>query len=362
MGRLSFMNGVGLMAVLLLVGVAVLLGGVALARGMAAPLPTWPQWGTFGDTPAQQWGHLVEVVPVLLACYVGHQNLHPLIPLLVPATPSTMNAVVALALTVAAATFGSISLGTALAFGPDLQVNVLNNLFSDSLRPLLGPTWAGVATAVVRGGYLVSLLGSTLLYVYPLRTCLAQLLCSCYDMAGPALASSSSGGGGGGGGHLSPAGTPAAAAAADEEGLQQPLLTPSSRDAPSATTHGHTAGTTDAAAFEARYFYLLTYSLLTAAAAVAILVPNIWVALSAIGDIATTVEAFIVPGVIAMVVAWAAAKGSSRGRTAASLGDGEAAASMAKPQDWYSYGEGAAGGAVALLGVLLLLNGLLQRS
>jgi hypothetical protein len=283
-----------------------------------------------------------------------------------------MNAVVALALTVAAAVFASISFGTALAFGPDLQVNVLNNLFADSLEPLLGATWAAVATAAVRGGYLLSLLGSTLLYVYPLRTCLAQLLCSCYDMLGGALGSSSSSSSSGrsrGHGHLPAAGAPpdtaavaAAAAVADEEALEQPLLTPSSPGNPSPRTHGDMLEPTNAAAFEDRYFYLLTYTLIAAAAAVAVLVPNIWVALSAIGDIATTVEAFIVPGTIAVVVARAAAMDTNTWRSTTLLNDADGAAAIVKSQDWIFFGEGAAGGAVAVLGVLLLLNGLLQRT
>jgi hypothetical protein len=53
---------------------------------------------------------------------------------------------------------------------------------------------------------------------------------------------------------------------------------------------------------EQRYYYLLTYGLLVVMVLCAIIVPNIWAALSAIGDLASTIQAFIVPGIIAVVL------------------------------------------------------------
>jgi amino acid permease len=392
MDRLSAVNVLGVTANVLLATLAAGLGVAAISQGSAHFPPMWPQWNHLGsNTPTQLIG-VAAVAPVILSSYVGHQGVHPIMPILVPYTPNRMKAVVALSLAVAAVTYMVLSLGSVFAFGEGLSSNVLNSMFAESMAPLIGSAAAEVATGLVRGAYLISLLGSALLYMFPLRTCLAEVLCN----------GSSSGRGGSTGGsssssvgdedtissskqdlgtsfgsaasqssgtlYTATSGTsstdvaimidqestsatalispptaaalpekPAAAAAAvkgdscikagfscsakelitskavslgnvvEYESAAAAVMaaSPYPSDATnSSTTAAGVLPNNPAQAFESRYFLLLTYTLLTAAVLVAALVPDIWVALSAIGDCASTLEAFIVPGFIALALLW----------------------------------------------------------
>jgi hypothetical protein len=90
-----------------------------------------------------------------------------------------------------------------------------------------------VLSVLVRGGFLVSLLGSFALLMFPLRTCLIELLW------GKQLATAGSG--------------PAKAAKTAE--------------------------------IEGANYSLLTYGILASTVATAVLVPDIWAALSIVGDL-----------------------------------------------------------------------------
>ena len=290
------------------------------------------------------------MVPVILSCFVAHQSLHPVLPLLVPYSPARMKGVLLLALLFAAGCFLTMSVGTGLAFGSDLDANVLNNLFVEGMEGLIGHSAAVTATLVVRGGYLLSLLGSVLLYMFPLRTCTAELVCRIAMTVSPSRSSSLVLAAAVPGAEaealpaaeaaeVQAAATAPAAAAADKDmlasvrnGVEQSRKTGTEGElllAGNAAAHSQqlemrveegaagarplgAAATTEESEregfqattvdFEQRWFYSLTYGLLLSATAVAIGVPNIWTALSAIGDCATTVEAFIVPGVIALAI------------------------------------------------------------
>lgn len=90
----------------------------------------------------------------------------------------------------------------------------------------------------MRGGFLVSLLGSFALLMFPLRTCLIELLWGGKDLKG-----------------LS---GPAKAAAVSK--------------------------------IEQQYYAPLTYGILASTVATAVLVPDIWAALSIVGDLASTMQ------------------------------------------------------------------------
>lgn len=84
MDRLASLNALGVGATVLLAGTAAGLAVVAAASGTAYPIPMLPQWQLLGPTRQQQLSALTGVLPVILACYVGHQSLFPLMPLLQP--------------------------------------------------------------------------------------------------------------------------------------------------------------------------------------------------------------------------------------------------------------------------------------
>ncbi|WIA17082.1 hypothetical protein OEZ85_013981 [Tetradesmus obliquus] len=91
MDSLAFLNVVGLAAVVLLAAVAALLGATAVADGVAHGIPMLPQWQLLGPDKAAQLETLAGVLPVILASYVMHQNLHPAMPLLRPYSPGRIN-------------------------------------------------------------------------------------------------------------------------------------------------------------------------------------------------------------------------------------------------------------------------------
>ena len=93
-------------------------------------------------------------------------------------------------------------------------------------------------SALVRGGFLVSLLGSFALLMFPLRTCLIELLWGGKDLKGTS--------------------GPAKAAAVGR--------------------------------IESQYYAPLTYGILASTVATAVLVPDIWAALSIVGDLASTMQ------------------------------------------------------------------------
>lgn len=90
MSKLAVLNAAGVAATVLLALAAAALAAVAAASGQAHAVPMLPQWDVLGPTRGDQWEALAEVVPVILACYVAHQSLHSLMPLLRPYSPSRM--------------------------------------------------------------------------------------------------------------------------------------------------------------------------------------------------------------------------------------------------------------------------------
>ena len=94
------------------------------------------------------------------------------------------------------------------------------------------------------------------------------------------------------------------AAAQENDAPRQPLVRETSwRPSNSEEPHWR--------ALERQYFVLLTYGLLVSMTVVAVAAPNIGVALSVIGDLAGTVQAFIVPGAILFALAAAADRSQS---------------------------------------------------
>ncbi len=91
-----------------------------------------------------------------------------------------------------------------------------------------------------------------------------------------------------------------------------------------------------AEALEAQFFVPLTYGLM----ACAVVVPNIWAALSFVGNIATTMAAFIIPAMIALSLGDRLNPGASAGQRAANK---------------------AVAYVVLVLGVALFGNGVLQQ-
>ncbi|WIA19762.1 hypothetical protein OEZ85_005676 [Tetradesmus obliquus] len=384
MERLSALNAVGISAIALLAATAAALALQGLAAGTAHSIPAWPQWQLLGPTRGQQLEALTAVLPVLIACYNAAQSLHPLMPLVQPYSEAKMRRVIGLALGVSFGVYWTLSVGAAAAFGEDVEVNVLNNLSVSGLQPLVGPALARLLSWGIRGGYLLSLLASLLLYMHPLRGCLAEMLwpedalvaftshlntaaaAAANSAAGSAQVANSSSGtyavlpgpqqqqqqqqadhnpiddsrvllsfdsmdqpafGSWAPGFLfrrssrsgEAASTAAAApgwfsrlsAASGASSSSGAAATPANLSGAGAAAAAGTASNAAAAVRgplrwqqqEQRWYYVLTYGLLAGMVVVAVAASNIWEVLSAVGDLASTIQAFVVPGLIALVLA-----------------------------------------------------------
>ncbi|KAI8473728.1 MAG: hypothetical protein J3K34DRAFT_518668 [Monoraphidium minutum] len=322
MQRLTALNWAGVAAAAGLAALAAGLGASAVVRGVAHPLPLWPphlapdapggdrlavgSWAATGGGGGRGGGgggsgggvwlpgggeasqrhpvvamvvDGVGVLAVVLTAYVAHQAVHPAMPLLQPYTPARMRAASGAALGLALALYLAFSVGACLAFGPGLTANALSSFSADALGPLLGGPRAGRAAAAgLQASYLLIVLSSLVLFVHPLRTAVAEMI---WDGRG---ARGAGGGGEGGGG----------------DPLHGQLHGDGGRhDSGGAWRAG---GSGYVAAMEARHYLALTYSLLAAATLAAIAVPDVWQVLSVIGNGAASVEAFVVPGLIALAL------------------------------------------------------------
>jgi sodium-coupled neutral amino acid transporter 2 len=163
-----------------------------------------------------------------------------------------------------------------LVFGPALEPDVLNNMSATEMAPVVGALAARLISDTVRVGFATALVGSFVLLMYPMRATLAEVFCS-------------GGGGGRGGGQ---------------------------------------AGQVPAAVF-----YPLTYGLVALVYLTAVFVPSIWAALSIVGSTASTLQGFLFPALLVLVLE-----------------------PSAKPRHWARKG---AAVLIAALGVGLFVNGFL---
>lgn len=122
MDKLSALNVVGVTSIALLAAVSAGLAVQGYAAGTAYPIPALPQWALLGPTRLDQIEALTAVIPVLIACYVAHQSVHPLMPLVQPYSDGKMRQVIAVALLIAFGVYFTLAVGASLAFGPDVQV------------------------------------------------------------------------------------------------------------------------------------------------------------------------------------------------------------------------------------------------
>eukprot|EP00775_Hariotina_reticulata_P002242 gene2242-2554_t len=347
MDKLAVFNILGVGATILLAVTAAALGVAAVVQGSAHTIPMMPRWNMLGPTKVAQLESLTEVLPVVLACYVAHQSLHPLMPLLKPYSPRRMCAVIATALGMVLCIFLLLSVGACVAFGLEVDPNVLNNISEQGMTPLVGHVLADVLSLVIRGGYMVSLVANLLLYVHPLRSYISEIIwpesdassstTACWPVptrSARSLPGASEEAAASSGKAADPAGTPIAdpstaskaivSAAVPEElppvtlhdvAVQAAHMSQAeqeNQEQPTPQGYVVAADPTEASVGpaapvlllwqqqEQRWYYLMTYSLLAIILMCAVFVPNIWAALSAIGDLASTIQAFVIPGAIAL--------------------------------------------------------------
>lgn len=98
-----------------------------------------------------------------------------------PYSVPRMQRLVAVALATCNSVYVIVVICSGLVFGADLEADVLANVNSAAMAPLIGPAAAQVMAALVRVGYLLSLTGSYVLLCYPLRQ--VGRPCGCSRMA-----------------------------------------------------------------------------------------------------------------------------------------------------------------------------------
>jgi len=184
---------------------------------------------------------MVGVVPLLLNADICHQAIFPAMALLQPYNRKVFNGVVAAALALCNTLYALISLACLATFGDALQDNVLNNMSSAHMAPLIGAWPAALLALGVRAGYFVSLVGSFAFTLHPLRHCVLEV----------AL------------------------------GSNFPTKKMDKAD---------------------RLFLPVTLALMAAIYGIAVFVPGIWVVLSLVGSCASTLMGFVFPGLVILAI------------------------------------------------------------
>ncbi|EFJ48238.1 hypothetical protein VOLCADRAFT_90925 [Volvox carteri f. nagariensis] len=237
MNHLGAVNVVGLLSLVGFAGATCWLGLAAVTQGSAYQMPFGPDMEGLGPDTASRITSALAVVPILLTAASCHQSVHPLRAMLVPYNPAVLDRVVALSLTMVTVLFMVVAYAAYTAFGQDVRGNFLNNLSPAQLSPLIGSTAATVVSFGVKGGYAGSLIGSSVLIMFPLRQ-------STLEVVAPAQA------------------------------------LPGAPPVP------------------ASLYLSCTYGLLVATYGIAVFVPSIWDVISFVGAVSCTIMCFIIPAVL----------------------------------------------------------------
>ena len=118
---------------------------------------------------------LLAIAPVLLNADICHQSVFPLMMVLRPFTQKRFSLMTAISLITCNVLYSLIAVTSLVAFGDDLQDDALSNLSGSYLEPIIGPIGASVMGYTVRLGYFISLIGSFVLTLHPLRHCCLEV-------------------------------------------------------------------------------------------------------------------------------------------------------------------------------------------
>ena len=93
-----------------------------------------------------------------------------------PFTKQRFSLMTALSLITCNVLYSLIAITALIAFGDDLQDDALSNLSGSYLDPIIGPVSASAMGYTVRMGYFISLIGSFVLTLHPLRHCVLEVV------------------------------------------------------------------------------------------------------------------------------------------------------------------------------------------
>lgn len=124
---------------------------------------------TTDQPPADSNTALCDFAAALAASLPVYSPSAPCSPVAQPYSVSRMQRLVAVALATCNTLYMTVTFCSIMVFGDALHSDVLTNVNSAAMAPLIGPTAAALMAAIVRVGYLLSLIGSYVLLVYPLR-------------------------------------------------------------------------------------------------------------------------------------------------------------------------------------------------
>lgn len=186
MEKLALVNIVGLLSIVAFAIVSVVLAVASVKQGQSYPLVMFPDWDSFGVDSLQILLSLAAIIPVMLTPDICHQSIHPLMPLLKPYSVARMNAVVAAALGICNVLYYVVAVCATITFGPTIHADILKNLDPPVTAALVGPVAAHSMALIVRVGFLLCLVGSYALLIHPLRDVVFELfLCQSRGAARP---------------------------------------------------------------------------------------------------------------------------------------------------------------------------------
>eukprot|EP00798_Chlamydomonas_sp_ICE-L_P018525 gene18525-25032_t len=231
----NWLNATGLVA-LAAFGTSLLFLAMSAVMQGKAHAPAWgPNLPALGDDTTTRFLAILGILPILISADACHQNILPLASMQRPFSLATLDRIVAATLLIVTSFYLFISYASYTVFGDGIEEDILKNLCVPSLTPLVGPVAAAAISYTVRLGYVTSLVGSSVLNMYPLRESFSGLI----------------------------------------------------------FTHK-----VDGKSQEDKYFAPVTWFLLMLAYAIAVFIPSMWAVLTFVGSVEGTVVCFIVPGVL----------------------------------------------------------------
>lgn len=171
MAALGPLNAIGLGSLAAFGATLITLALAAVYQGQAYPLPLFPDLTQLDSLGASSRVFaFMSILPVLLTADGCQQSIMPLAGMMRPSfTRARMDKVTAVGLAFTSAFYALIASASYVAFGPEIQDDILTNMTAQGMKDLVGPTAAFFLAYTVRIAFVVSLLGSLAINNFPLR-------------------------------------------------------------------------------------------------------------------------------------------------------------------------------------------------
>ena len=177
MSSLGSLNAIGLASLAAFGASLFTLALAAIHQGVAYPLPLLPDLTQLDSLGASSRVlAFMSILPVLLTADGCQQSIMPLAGMMRPSfSKARMDNVTAIGIAFTSVFYALIAATSYVAFGPEIQDDILVNMTAQGMKDLVGPSAAFFLAYTVRIAFVVSLLGSLAINNFPLRDAIVDV-------------------------------------------------------------------------------------------------------------------------------------------------------------------------------------------